>query len=244
MTLPSSIGNIDDLTRHLQQVHAVNRIGDRPFTAISYAQCIDGSIATRDRRPLAISGRASMTLTHRLRSVFGGILVGINTVLADNPQLTARLVNGPNPQPIVLDTHLRTPVTSRLVQREDRSTWLASAVDHPKDRHAALTRAGVECLPCRLNGMGQIDLNALLRELYTRGIQSLMVEGGARVITSFIQAGLADLFIITISPAFVGGLQVIDGNSTDPLAKLSLTDIHYERLDNDLIVWAKPRQPS
>ena len=156
MTLPSSIGNIDDLARQLQKVHSANPTGDRPFTTISYAQCIDGSIATRDRRPMAISGQASMTLTHHLRSMFAGILVGINTVLADNPQLTVRLASGPNPQPIVLDTHLRTPVSSRLVQRNDRTAWLASAADHPTNRQAALTRAGVECLPCALNGTGQI----------------------------------------------------------------------------------------
>jgi hypothetical protein len=99
MTSSPSINCIDDLDRHLQAVHAGGNHNGRPFTLVSYAQCLDGSIATIDHRPLAISGRASMTLTHRLRALFEGILIGINTLLADNPRLTVRLVDGANPQP-------------------------------------------------------------------------------------------------------------------------------------------------
>ena len=86
MTLHTSIGGIDDLEQHLKTVHSTDCLDSRPYTIVSYAQCIDGSIATADRRPLAISGRASMAMTHRLRAMFEGILIGINTVLADNPQ--------------------------------------------------------------------------------------------------------------------------------------------------------------
>ena len=240
MTYPPSINSIEDLDRHLQAVRTAGNHNGRPFTLVSYAQCLDGSIATIDRRPLAISGRESMTLTHRLRALFEGILIGINTLLADNPRLTVRLVDGANPRPVVLDTHLRTPAACRLVQQNDRTVWLASAANHRPDRQAALARAGAVCLPCSLDGRGQIDLHALLQKLHDRGVRSLMVEGGAQVITSFIRAGLADLFIITVSPAFVGGLQAVDGRSTAPLSKLSLTDINYERMEDDLIVWAKP----
>jgi riboflavin-specific deaminase-like protein len=240
MASPPSINSIDDLDRHLQAVHTAGNHNGRPFTLISYAQCLDGSIANIDRRPLGISGRASMTLTHRLRALFEGILIGINTLLADNPRLTVRLVDGANPQPVVLDTHLRTPAACRLVRQNDRAVWLATAANHTEDRQAALTRAGAVCLPCSLNSRGQIDLHALLQKLHDLGVHSLMVEGGAKVITSFIWAGLADLFIITVSPAFVGGLQAVDGRSTAPLSKLPLTDINYERMENDLIVWAKP----
>jgi 3,4-dihydroxy 2-butanone 4-phosphate synthase/GTP cyclohydrolase II len=240
MTSPPSIKGTDDLDRHLQAVHSAGNHNGRPFTLVSYAQCLDGSIATIDRRPLAISGRAAMTLTHRLRDLFEGILIGINTLLTDDPRLTVRLVDGANPRPVVLDTHLRTPASCRLVQRNDRAVWLASAANQSEGRQAALTRAGAVCLPCSLNSRGQIELHALLQKLYDRGIHSLMVEGGAQVITSFIRARLADLFIITVSPALVGGLQAVDGRSTAPLSRLPLTDIHYERMEDDLIVWAKP----
>jgi riboflavin-specific deaminase-like protein len=181
-----------------------------------------------------------MRLTHRLRSIFDGILVGIDTVLADDPQLTVRLVQGPNPQPVVLDTHLRTPIDCRLAQRKDRKAWLASAIGISEDRNAPLARTGIVNLPCRLNVSGQIDLSDLLSNLHDRGIHSLMVEGGAKVITSFILAGLVDLFVITISPAFVGGLQVVDGHKAQSAVKMSLTDTHYEQRGKDLVMWAKP----
>lgn len=239
MTSPLAVRNLDDLQRRLQQVPSDSG-RTRPFVTISYAQCLDGSIATKNRRPLTISGRASLMLTHHLRSLFDGILVGINTVLADNPQLTVRRVAGRNPQPVVLDTHLRTPVDSRLIQRDDRRAWLASSSCNSDGRAAALVRAGAVNLPCRLNGRGEIDLHALMALIYEKGIRSLMVEGGARVITSFLQAELVDQFVITISPAFVGGLQVVDAGSAAPIGKLTLGDIHYERLDDDLIVWARP----
>jgi riboflavin-specific deaminase-like protein len=234
-----SIGNISELQRHLHNVHS-SKENRRPFVSVSYAQCLDGSIATKDRRPLAISGTSSMRLTHRLRSMFDGILVGINTVLADDPQLTVRLIKGPSPQPIVLDTHLRTPLDCRLAQRDDQKAWLASATGISQNRSVPLARNGIINLPCRLNGHGQIDLFDLLDQLQEKGIRSLMVEGGAKVITSFILAGLIDLFVITISPAFVGGLQVVDGHKAKTTVHMSLTDTHYEQRGKDLIVWAKP----
>jgi len=213
---------------------------NRPFVAVSYAQSIDGSIATKNRRPLSISGRESLELTHRLRSLFDGILVGINTVLADDPQLTVRLVDGENPQPVVLDTRLRTPLACRLLQRSDRESWLASATANSHARVSAFIRAGAQVLPCRPDGNGQVDLHHLMALLFDKGVESLMVEGGAKVITSFIHAELVDLFIITISPKFIGGLQVIESRNGDLFSKLNLTGISYETLGKDIVVWASP----
>jgi riboflavin-specific deaminase-like protein len=234
------IRNIDNLQQGLQHIKSNGWQLARPFVLISYAQSIDGSIATRDRQPLKISGQASMVLTHRLRSLFDAILVGIDTVLADNPQLTVRLVQGENPQPVVLDTHLRIPVESRLLQRSDCRSWLASAPTNSDVRVGTIRNAGATILPCQLDDHGQIDIRQLMGILHARGICSLMVEGGAKVITSFIRAQLVDLFIITVSPTLIGGLQVVQTRNDSPLFRLNLTDIYYERLDDDLILWAKP----
>lgn len=235
-----AIGNIDDLEQCLAQISRGGRRTARPFVTVSYAQSLDGSIATKDRRPLQISGRASMILTHRLRTLFDGIMVGIETVLSDNPQLSVRLVEGPSPQPVVLDTHLRIPMGSRLLQRTDRRSWVASSQAGRTEKADALARAGVTILPCALDDYGRIDLFSLMDLLRDRGIDSLMVEGGARVITSFIRAGLVDLFVITVSPSMIGGLQVVNGNGAMPLRRLHLTGICYERLGNDMIIWARP----
>src|SRR5687768_14040118 len=95
-----------------QNFRAVNR----PFVTLSYAQSLDGSIAVNSGASLALSGLESTCLTHQLRSLHDGILVGISTVLTDNPQLSVREWDGPSPQPIVLDSHLRMPATARLSQ--------------------------------------------------------------------------------------------------------------------------------
>jgi 3,4-dihydroxy 2-butanone 4-phosphate synthase/GTP cyclohydrolase II len=232
--------NITDLEAGLQGFKSDGHTIKRPFILISYAQSIDGSIATLDRRPLKISGPVSMVLTHRLRSLFDAILVGIDTVVADNPQLTVRLVPGTNPRPVVLDTHLRIPPDSRLLDQPDRGSWLAAVQSDSKAGAAAVRRTGAKILPCRLNDDGQIDIHHLMGLLHDRGIRSLMVEGGAKVINSFIRAELVDLFIITISPTLIGGLPIIQRQNGSSPAGLALTHIHYERLENDIILWAVP----
>jgi len=240
MKLHPGIRNIQDLQQGLQQIKTGFRPMSRPFILISYAQSIDGSIATLDRRPLRISGTVSMVLTHRLRSLFDAILIGIDTVMSDDPMLTVRLVPGANPQPVVLDTHLRIPLESRLLERSDCRSWLAGVKNSTAAGAESVSRTGAEILPCRLDDHGQVDIRHLMGLLHKRGIRSLMVEGGAKVISSFIRAELADLFIITISPTLIGGLQVFQGRNGSPPSRLILKHIHYERLENDLILWAEP----
>ena len=232
--------SLEDLSRALdREVDACQPPG-RPFVTISYAQSIDGSIATRHRRPLPISGRAAMQMTHGLRALHDGILVGIETVLADDPQLSVRLVEGPHPQPVVLDTCLRTPLAARLLNRANGRSWLVGAADNPTDRVAAVTGAGAEVLTCRRGEDGRLDLHQTLGLLHERGLRRLMVEGGARVITSFVRARLVDLFIITIAPKLVGGLQVMTAPPNGTESPMALTTIRCERLEDDLVLWARP----
>jgi riboflavin-specific deaminase-like protein len=100
---------LEQVCEVLQSAAAHRQCLGRPFVTLSYAQSLDGSIADRPGRPLALSGEASMALTHSLRASHEAILVGIGTVLADNPSLNVRLVAGKNPQPIVVDSRLRFP---------------------------------------------------------------------------------------------------------------------------------------
>jgi GTP cyclohydrolase II len=232
---------MEELARELNRVAATLHHPARPFVTVSYAQSIDGSIATRRRRPLPISGPGAMRMTHGLRALHDGILVGIETVLADDPQLSVRLVEGPHPQPVVLDTRLRTPLEARLLQCRDGRPWLVGAADNPEDKVKAVIAAGADVLPCRREANnGRLDLTQTLGMLHKRGIRRLMVEGGARVITSFIRAQLVDLFIITIAPKLVGGLQVMTAPPSGTEAPVALTEIHYERLEDDLVLWGRP----
>jgi riboflavin biosynthesis pyrimidine reductase len=116
------------------------------------------------------------------------------------------------------------------------------ATDNPVERVAAMTDAGFEVLPCRReDGNGRLDLEQTLSILHARGIRRLMVEGGARVITSFIRARLVDLFIITIAPKLVGGLQVMTAPPNGAETAMGLTEIRYQQLEDDLVLWGRPQ---
>lgn len=185
----------------------------RPFVTLTYAQSIDGSIAAQPGMPLALSGTAAQKFTHQLRADHDAILVGIGTVLADDPQLTVRLVPGKPPRPIILDSRLRIPTTARCVDAS-RRTIIAARQDAPMARQRELETVGafVVRLPAR---DGAIDLPALLDRLCAEGIHTVMVEGGARVITSFLRARLVDRVIITIAPTLIGGVRGVNARIAD-----------------------------
>jgi riboflavin-specific deaminase-like protein len=238
--MENSSKSIEDFKTVIDQAPEFRRTNGRPFIAVSYAQSLDGSIATSGRQQMQLSGPEAMRLTHQLRACSQSILVGIGTVLADNPSLTVRLVEGENPQPIILDTRLRTPPDANLVQRSDLSTWIVNANHAPHDRNDPFKQKGITLIDCKRNEDGWIDLWALMDILACRQVNSIMVEGGARVITSFVKLKLADLFVITVSPKLVGGLPVIDARGFKTASSLTLTDVHYQRLGADLVVWARP----
>lgn len=235
------IDSIDGLESCMAGTEAFRRHNGRPFVTVSYAQSVDGSIATRTRQPIGLSGPESMLLTHQIRACNDAILIGIGTLLADDPQLTVRLVEGNCPQPIVLDTHLRTPLNARLVKRSDTRTWIINAAGNQSRQFRALQNAGSTPISCDMSGDGKIDLHALMHILAARQINSIMVEGGAQVITSFVNSRLVDQFIVTVSPRFVGGLSVINSNGMQFENNLELTEVCYRSMGDDLIIWARPR---
>jgi len=234
------IESIEDLRACLSRAKAFRAKHNRPFITVSYAQSVNGSIASKNRLPIHLSGPESAVLTHQIRATNDTILIGVGTLLADDPRLTVRLAEGSNPQPIVLDTHLRTPVSARLVTQSDLSPWIIKSQDNCSDRIEALKNAGATPLPCATSRDGKIDLHALMAILDEKQVNSIMVEGGAKVITSFVNAELIDQFIITVSPRLVGGLPVIDSNGLNLNSNLMLGHVSCQRLGNDLILWALP----
>ncbi|MBI3242423.1 MAG: dihydrofolate reductase family protein [Chloroflexi bacterium] len=204
----------------------------RPLITLSYAQSVDGSIAAAPGQPLTLSGPEAMKLTHELRASHDAILVGIGTVLADNPRLNVRLASGPQPQPVVLDSHLRFPLNANLLNHPKPP--IIAAADHADAQlQAALELAGAKVIRFPTSDGGHVQLPALLAWLSQTGIKSLMVEGGSGVITSFLSARLVDRVIITIAPRFVGGLRAVSAP-----CDLALRNVTYRTLGADLIVEA------
>lgn len=213
----------------------------RPLVTVTYAQSIDGSIATRNRKQLQLSGRDSMMMTHRLRASSDAILIGINTLLIDDPQLTVRLVEGENPRPIVLDSNLRVPAKARIFQRDEHRCLLAGTTRNGYEQIKEVENMGGEVIRCRPDQRGKVDLHHLLDQLGQRGIRSVMVEGGSQVITSFLESRLVDQLIITISPRLVGGLPVLGRSLSVAGSYPLLGDVSYHFCGPDIVLWAQPQ---
>jgi len=187
-------------------------------------------------------------MTHALRAVHDAILVGINTVLADNPKLTARRVGGPHPRPVVLDTRLRFPDEARLLHHP-KGVIIATGPHPSPARVQALRQRGATVLPLPLSDEG-IDLHALLRELANLDLCALMVEGGARVLTSFLRARLGDWLVLTVTPHLVGGVHALSGPtelSEVPPAEVDtfpgLQAWRWTPMGRDMVVWGRLAWP-
>lgn len=229
INLPKELDSLlSGMDVHLQEL-------GRPWVTLSYAQSLDGSIAAQREAPLALSGSATLKITHSLRARHAAILIGIGTLLADDPQLNVRLVSGADPQPVVLDRKLRFPIDARLL-RGQKSPWIFTTRNAQPEREAALTKAGARVFrsDTEMRSMGDI-LSVLVRE----GILSVMVEGGAGVITSFLQAQLVDLVLLTIASRLVGGVRGIESLLADDGPRLDKFGV--QRFDEDLLVWGCPR---
>ena len=201
----------------------------RPTVTLTFAQSLDGSITRKRGEPLALSGAESMRMTHQLRAEHDAILVGVGTVLADNPSLTVRLVEGNNPQPIILDSQLRCPIDVKLV---GNSCWIATTEQANQTRKQALEAQGVRVIVLPSACDGRVSLPDLLDWLGSNGIESLMVEGGSRIMQRFLQKKLVDRVVVTIAPLFVGGLKAIESLPAD----LHLKDVAFEQVGKDMIV--------
>jgi len=219
----------------LAEVAALPNPSSRPAVTLTYAQTLDGCIATADRRSLAVSGPASQVMTHRLRAAHDGILVGVGTVLADDPRLTVRLVDGQDPRPIVLDSQARTPPGAQLL-RGPQAPWILCAPDAPIDRRQRLESSGARLLPVDRGPDGHLDLPTAFGQLRAFGIHRLMIEGGAAVIESCLRTRLVDLIVLTLAPRWEDGLAALNGDGL----RLRLEAPHWISLETDGIVWGKP----
>jgi 3,4-dihydroxy 2-butanone 4-phosphate synthase/GTP cyclohydrolase II len=234
--------SLDDVgSAVLERVQAVLRRRGvdpaRPAITLAYAQSLDGCIASEVGASTEISNRYSRVLTHCLRAAHDALLVGVNTVIVDDPQLNVRLVPGENPVPVIADSGLRIPHDVQLLHQTGGHPIVAATRDACQAKGAALADLGAEVVRVGANPDGTVDLGALFEKLHARGIRSVMVEGGAKIITSVLVAELADQLVLTISPHFLGGVR-----SVEPLCgrgrgqRPELDDVFCERIGSDLVV--------
>ncbi|HEV8536066.1 MAG TPA: bifunctional diaminohydroxyphosphoribosylaminopyrimidine deaminase/5-amino-6-(5-phosphoribosylamino)uracil reductase RibD [Candidatus Limnocylindria bacterium] len=203
----------------------------RPFVLVKLAATVDGRVAVRGRRYL--SGKPALREVHRLRDRFDAVLVGIGTVLADDPALTVREVKGRDPLRVVVDADARTPPASKVVRAKDpQHTVIFVARDADVRRTNKLRDAGV-LLATVPRADGGLDLGAVLRWLGEHGVNTVLSEAGPHVAGALVRGGFADRLLLLLSPIAGGdGPPALEGVA----AASDLRDVRVRKLGQDLAV--------
>lgn len=212
-----------------------------PWVTMKAGVTLDGRIAPAPGQSVWITNERSKQYVHRLRDRFDAILVGIDTVLADDPALTTRLASarGKDPVRIILDTHLRLPLTAKVLDPAAKAMcWIFCGLSPDQVRMEALQRAGARVTPTPPGQVGGLDLRSVLEEVGRAQLNSLLVEGGGRVHGAFIGSGLVDEVVLFMAPVFfgVGGVPLADivlGGS-ELLPRLKVEQI--KRLEDDVLI--------
>lgn len=190
----------------------------KPYIILNSAMTLDGKIATRTGSS-EISGLEDLQRVHQIRKELDAIMVGINTVLEDDPRLTVHKLSSKesdNPLRVVIDSKARTPLNSRVLNGE-AETLIVVSQEAPRERVKALADKG-ENVDLILAGKTRVDLTILMDELAQRGVRSLLLEGGSTLNFSMLQAGLVDEVLVCIAPMIAGGKwakTLADGDGVD-----------------------------
>lgn len=238
-------GILEKECRALNEVFFKYMTTGYPFVTVKYAQTLDGRIATRSGHSRWISSPPSLKLAHRLRSLHDSILVGAGTVLKDDPELTCRLVKGRNPRRVIVDSSLEIPLSSRILLDQDRAKTMifTTASDH-REKLKILSDRGVDIRVVEGDQSGRINLRELLRALGQEGISSVLVEGGSRIITSFLKARLADRLVIITAPKITGkGIEAVGDLGIDDLDRAVRLEIKkIIRKGDDIVLDARMKK--
>jgi diaminohydroxyphosphoribosylaminopyrimidine deaminase/5-amino-6-(5-phosphoribosylamino)uracil reductase len=243
--LDVSVGVLGDEASRLVEFWSRWIVSGRPFVTAKFAMSLDGRIATHDGESRWITSDESRAWTHRLRHAHDAILVGANTVVRDDPNLTTRLPEGGGRQPlrIVLDSRLRVTPSARIFRQEGEAAQagvLVATSDRARERRVAEMRdAGidVEVFP---SVDGRVSLPALLDHLGAREKISLLIEGGSTVHGAAFDGGLVDRVVAFIAPRVIGGVEspaAVGGHGVARLTDaLPLRDVEVERAGGDIVV--------
>lgn len=242
--IETRVGVLEDDCRRLNEVYFKYMRTGMPFVTLKFAQTLDGRIASAGGDSRWISSSPSLKLAHRLRSLHDAVLVGIGTALTDDPQLTVRLAKGRNPLRVVADSRLRIPLSARVLsEQETARTIVAATAQADARRLAALKKAGIEVLTVNQGRDGDVDLEDLFQKLGKQGVSSILVEGGAGIITSVLRGRLADRLVVFLAPQIMGkGLEAVgDLGVTEVERALKLVYVKTFRSGDDLVIEARSR---
>ena len=237
--LDVKVGVLGKECRRLNEAFCKYILKKEPFVMLKVAATLDGKIATRNGDSKWISGEASRRFVHKLRDQVDGVLVGIGTVLRDDPRLTARVKEGREPYRIVLDSRLKIPEEAKVFEHSPLEVILATTGSAPQDKIERLEKKGVRVLIAD-SKKGRVDLKSCLSKLGEIGMMNLLVEGGSQVNGSFLDEGLIDKFLLFLSPKLIGdpqALGIFGGRGVSNLREtVGLKDIRAKKIGEDIFI--------
>ncbi len=239
------VGVLEDEARRLNEVFLKWITTGLPFVMMKAAMSLDGKIATSTGQSKWITSNAARRRVHEWRDEYDAIMVGIGTVLADNPSLTTRLERpSRNPIRIIVDSRARTPVDANVVVDRQAKTIIAVTSNAPNENIDRLRAEGVEIITA---GEGDhIDLPLLMKALGAREITSVMVEGGGTLNFGLLRAGLVDRINAFIAPKVIGGRDALTAVEGEGFASLDqtveLVDVETEMISGDVLIGGRVRR--
>lgn len=210
-----------------------------PYVVMKYAMTMDGKIATYTGKSKWITGEAARQKVHIDRHRYSAIMIGLNTILADDPMLTCRIPNTKNPVRIVCDTHLRTPITSNIVTTKKLAKTILATACTDEAKHKPFLDKGCEIIVLPVKSK-HIDLNVLMEKLGEKNIDSILLEGGSILNWSALESGIVNKVQVYISPKLFGGKEAkspISGIGVDsPDAAFFLSKPTISVIENDILL--------
>ncbi|NPV91392.1 MAG: bifunctional diaminohydroxyphosphoribosylaminopyrimidine deaminase/5-amino-6-(5-phosphoribosylamino)uracil reductase RibD [Firmicutes bacterium] len=201
-------GLMEDAARDLNEVFIKHITTGRPFVVMKSAVSLDGKTATSSGHSFWVTGEAAREKVHRMRDRYDAVMVGIGTVLVDDPRLTTRLPDGEAGRDairVVVDSRLRLPPESKVINPDSTAPLLVATTERsPRERRDELTGLGAEVLVLPEDD-GRVAIGALMDALGQRGITSVLLEGGAALNASALEAGVVDKLVVFVAPKLVGG---------------------------------------
>ena len=233
------VGLLAEEAKELNEVHFKVMRKNLPFVTLKFAQSLDGRIATRSYDSRWVTGEPARRFAHFLRAVHDAVLVGRKTVEVDDPQLTVRLVKGENPLRLVLDTEGKLNPSARLIRENgDRKTVLVSGPSEPVQSEL---KEKVTIWRVALKS-GRVDLRSALEKVLAQGVTSVLVEGGAGVLTNFLKEKLADKVYVATAPMIIGeGISAVNDLGVEKLSQaVRFERVQHKKLGVDILFSGYP----
>lgn len=230
------IGIRESEANKMNEVFNTFIVETRPFITLKTGITMDGKVATHASHSKWITSEVARKDVHQLRHQHMAILTGINTVLKDNPALTARIPSGRNPIRIVMDSTLKIPLNYQLVQDQQAETWIFTTMNHDKEKRKALEALGITVIVTEDTSM--VDPRQVVSYLGKEGVSSLLLEAGGTINAAFLEQQLIDKVILYMAPKLIGGKDAptfLEGTGVKTMEEaIELTDITIEKMGKDM----------